>query len=160
VQRKTKQDGSKTIVSISDCSSAGPMDTEYEEFVELYGHLDFRLLHFKPTIKTKKQLMDQHIRMLETQKHRRVEDIKHKNSARAPKGKLDRIEEEDEEDAFSEIYDRSDIMDKTKKKVKANLFDFKLNNKYYIINITVDPEGERIKAVSNLQGRVVSRTPI
>jgi hypothetical protein len=35
-----------------------------------------------------------------------------------------------------------------------------LNNKYYILNITVDEMGERIKAVSNLQGRVVSRTPI
>ena len=71
-----------------------------------------------------------------------------------------RHDEEDEEDAFSELYDRSDFVDKYEKKVKAKLFDFKLNNKYYIINITVDSEGERIKAVSNLQGRVVSRTPI
>ena len=104
--------------------------------------------------------MEQHIKVLENQKLRRVDEIKGKPSARAPRGNLDRIDEEDEEDAFSELYDRSDFVDKYEKKVKAKLFDFKLNNKYYIINITVDGEGERIKAVSNLQGRVVSRTPI
>jgi hypothetical protein len=81
---------------------------------------------------------------------KRVDEIKGKPSARAPRGNLDRIDEEDEEDAFSELYDRSDFVDKYEKKVKAKLFDFKLNNKYYIINITVDGEGERIKAVSNL----------
>ena len=30
------------------------------------------------------------------------------------------------------------------------LFDFRLNNKYYIINIKIDEKGERIKAISNL----------
>lgn len=156
---KTKPNGSKTFASISDVSSARSFDTEYEEFIELYGHLDFRLLNFLPTIKTKKQLMEQHLKVLETQKTKRVDEIKGK-PIRAPRGNLDRIDEEDEEDAFSELYDRSDFVDKYNKKVKAKLFDFKLNNKYYIINITVDSEGERIKAVSNLQGRVVSRTPI
>ena len=79
-----------------------------------------------------------------------MEEIKNKKSARAPKGNLDRIDEEDDEEAFSELYDRSDMVEKSARKVKAQIFDFKLNNKYYIINISVDEEGERIKAVSNL----------
>ena len=54
VTMKTKANGEKTFASISDVSSARSMDTEYEEFIELYGHLDFRFLNFLPTIKTKK----------------------------------------------------------------------------------------------------------
>ena len=29
------------------------MDADYEEFIEKYGHLDFRLLRFVPKIKSK-----------------------------------------------------------------------------------------------------------
>ena len=77
------------------------------------------------------------------------------------KGSLGRIEEEDEEEAFSEIGpDEIEEERKDCKKVRAERFDFRLNNQYYILNIKVDEEGQRIKASSNLQGRVVSKTPI
>mmetsp|Transcript_4400 Transcript_4400/g.6397 ORF Transcript_4400/g.6397 Transcript_4400/m.6397 type:complete len:96 (-) Transcript_4400:575-862(-) len=74
-------------------------------------------------------------------------------------GSLTRIDEEDEEDQNSENYDQK-ASKKKSKAVRAELFDFRLNNQYYIINIQIDEKGERIKAMSNLQGRVVSRTPI
>lgn len=54
VPKRDKTNGEKTFVSISDCSSARTLDSEYEAFIEQYGHLDFRLLNFVPVIKTKK----------------------------------------------------------------------------------------------------------
>lgn len=77
------------------------------------------------------------------------------------KGSLGRIEEEDEEEAFSEV-GPEELGEETNnsKKARAQRFDFRLNNQYYILNIKVDEEGQRIKASSNLQGRVVSKTPI
>ena len=39
-------------------------------------------------------------------------------------------------------------------------FDFRFNNKYYIINISVDEKGERISTKNAMQSRVVSNSAI
>ena len=44
--------------------------------------------------------------------------------------------------------------------VSANRFDFRINNKYRIVNMRVDEKGERVQALSHLHGRVVARTGI
>lgn len=55
---------------------------------------------------------------------------------------MGRIEEEDEEDAFSEIGpDELEEEVKDCKKARAERFDFRLNNQYYILNIKVDEDG-------------------
>ena len=44
--------------------------------------------------------------------------------------------------------------------ILATRFDYSMNNNYYILNLDVDEKGEHIEAKSNMQGRVVSKTPI
>lgn len=39
-------------------------------------------------------------------------------------------------------------------------FDFRFNNRYYIINISVDDKGERISTENAMQSRVVSNAPL
>lgn len=41
---------------------AGTMDTEYEDFVENFGHYDFQHLNFLPKIKTKQELVKEHFK--------------------------------------------------------------------------------------------------
>ena len=45
-------------------------------------------------------------------------------------------------------------------KVKAHRFDFTLNDQYYVLNIKMLEEGQRIEASSSLQGRVVAKEGI
>lgn len=82
---------------------------------------------------------------------------------------LTKIDEEDDESYSASVgaFKNHDSKEKKKnkqrasvEKVQAERFDFRLNNKYYIINIKIDESGERIKSSSNLQGRVVSRSPL
>jgi urease accessory protein UreH len=70
------------------------------------------------------------------------------------------IEEDEEEDQDSELYD-SKVQIQTKgKSVYAERFDFRLNNQYFINNIKIDDGGARINALTTLQGRVVSSSAI
>ena len=41
--------------------------------------------------------------------------------------------------------------------IKANRFDFALNDQYYVSNIKIDLNGDRIETRSDLQGRVVAK---
>ena len=45
-------------------------------------------------------------------------------------------------------------------KAKAHRFDFTLNDQYYVLNIKMLEEGQRIEASSSLQGRVVAKEGI
>mgnify|MGYP006907089813 CR=1 FL=1 len=55
---------------------------------------------------------------------------------------MGRIEEEDEDEAFSEVCSEEMIDDgKGKRKIRAQRFDFRLNNQYQILNIKIDEAG-------------------
>lgn len=80
---------------------------------------------------------------------------------------LGRIEEADEEDERPSTChsqrDTREMKDKERDEtlsVRANRFDFRINNRYRIANIKVDEKGERVKALTCLHGRVVSRDGI
>lgn len=44
--------------------------------------------------------------------------------------------------------------------VNAHRFDFTLNDQYYVINIKLLDDGQRLETSSNLQGRVVAKEGI
>lgn len=80
---------------------------------------------------------------------------------------LGQIQEELEEEQYGSETDNTREHRSSKKSRKSKrlsvypqLFDFRFNNKYYILNIKIDQKGERIQAMSNLQGRVVSKMPL
>ena len=147
------------------------MDTEYEDFIEKYGHLDFRLLTYLPHIKTKQQLMEDRQAGIDRRQREREQDMQRvQGGHRRFHSNLSNIEEEDDESYSASVgaFKNSHSRDKKNKnkerpsveKVQAERFDFRLNNKYYIINIKIDESGERINSLSSLQGRVVSRSPL
>ena len=146
------------------------MDEEYKAFVEQYGNLDFHLLNFMPKIKTTSELLDTR-KKLQDQVINKSNQIVTKNCERMARfqanSELGQIKEELEEEQYGSETDNTRERRSSKKSRKSKrtsiypqLFDFRFNNKYYILNIKIDPKGERIQAISNLQGRVVSEMPL
>lgn len=140
-----------------------------------YGHFDFRHLNYLPNIKTKQKALDIRSQALIDSKIARTADILAKSARGGDRNSsrpvlhstLGRIEEADEEDERpSTCHSQRDTQGREDKKkdetlsILANRFDFRINNSYRIANIKVDEKGERVKALTCLHGRVVSRDGI
>ena len=65
------------------------MDSEYEEFIEKYGHLDFSLLNFLPRIKTKEELILDHQKRQKDKRLGRSNEFASMNNRDAESSKSD-----------------------------------------------------------------------
>lgn len=125
-----------------------------------------------PKIKTKSELLDTRKKLQDQIKLNRSNQIVTKNCERMARfqanSELGQIKEELEEEQYGSETDNTRGEQRSSKKsakhkkpsIYPQLFDFRFNNKYFILNIKIDERGERIQALSNLQGRVVSQMPL
>ena len=136
------------------------VEQEYLEFLKQYGHIDFSLIDFLPEIKSIDELKQIRRRKgLEDNSARKYHDLTKKSDNRGSH-ELTVINEECED--YTETGKSNNLDDEEARQVqgeviKANRFDFCLNDQYYVSNIKIDPNGERIETKSDLQGRVVAK---